>query len=874
LRTSVAIYGLSLIAIAAALIVRILLNPLLGDRFPLITLVLALAYATWYGGRGPAVVAMVAGAAGAVFFLMPPIYSFAISSQDHRIALGFYAVIGFILISMIESLQKARRRAGEESELLRTTLSSIGDGVITTNVDGSVTSMNAVAESLTGWRREDAAGRLLDSVFRIVDERTGQPLPTATARILRQGIFDGQLNFAILVSKSGKERPIDGNIAPIRDDNSRVVGVVLIFRDISARRQSESRFQMAVQAAPNGMLMVRNDGVITFANINAEQMFGYDHDGLVGLPAKELIPDRLRHEVSPYTESFPGSWPSRAAGHAREFYGLRRDGSEFPVEIGLNPILTDDGDFILASVIDITERRQRFREFLLSVLANAVDAIITCDERGVILSFNQVAEKLFAYSSSEVVGHNVKLLIPEPYHSQLDRYLSNYRETGQARIVGAGREMVGRRKDGATFPIDLGVSEFLLDGRRHFNSVVRDITDRKKLEEQLQQSQKIEAVGQLAGGIAHDFNNLLTVICGYGELLLMKLKPPDPNRELVSFIMEAGARATTLTNQLLAFSRKQVLELKVLDLNDLVRNVETIIQRLIGEDVQLSVILNPTIGCVRADPGQVEQVLINFAVNARDAMPQGGNLEIETGTAEFDEHYAQKHAGCKPGQYVRLSVTDTGCGMDPGIQSRIFEPFFTTKEVGKGTGLGLAMVYGIVKQSDGFIVVESEPGKGSSFNVYLPQVGLTAPEKVPSPSPVLPPAGAEKILLVEDAQAVRQLAERILISCGYSVLSASDGFEALDILSRDQGIPIDLLFCDVVMPLMSGRELAEQVVALKPGIKVLFTSGYTDDVVLRHGIIQSETAFLQKPYSTIQLTQKIREVLARDTQTLGAAPTA
>lgn len=862
MRKQIIAYGVSMIAVAVAVVIRMLLDPVLGDRFPLITLVLALAYATWYGGRGPAFTSLFVGGLAAAFFIMSPTYSFAIEKGEHRIGLAFYAVIGFILISMIETLQKGRRKAAEESELLRTTLASMRDGVITTNVERRITSMNLVAQTLTGWQMEEAVGRPLEAVFRTVDEETGGPLENASVQILQQRAADGQLNLSILVAKDGTERPIDGSVAPIRDGNSQVVGIVLIFRDVTALRQSESRFRTAVRAAPSGMLMIGNDGVIALANIAAERMFGYARDGLVGLSVKELIPVRLRKLPSPYSQSFIEEAENDSGTQGKEFYGLRKDGSEFPIELGLNPIATEGGHFVLASVIDITERRQRSREFLLSVLSNAVDAIITCDERGVMLSFNRVAERMFGYAASEVVGHNVRLLMPEPYHSQFGEYLANYLRTGQAKVIGLGKEALGRRKDGSTFPVELGVSEFFLDGRRHFNGVVRDITDRKKLEDQLRQSQKMEAVGRLAGGIAHDFNNLLTVICGYGELLLEKIQPPNPNRELLEYIMEAGGRATRLTSQLLAFGRKQVLELKVLDLNDLVKNVEKMIQRLLGEDVRLHAELDATIGVVRADPGQIEQVLMNLAVNARDAMPQGGDLTIETQTVELDERDCRERPDARPGEYVRLTVTDTGCGMSPEVQARIFEPFFTTKPVGKGTGLGLPTVYGIVRQSEGFIVVNSKLNEGTTFQIYLPQLGLRRAESQSKPSASLPEPGAETILLVEDAEAVRHLAERILSSCGYSVLTARDGMEALRIAESYQAGPIHLLFCDVVMPQMSGRELAEQIVAMKPGIKVLYSSGYTDDVILRHGIIQSEAAFLQKPYSTVQLTQKVREVLA------------
>ena len=394
-----------------------------------------------------------------------------------------------------------------------------------------------------------------------------------------------------------------------------------------------------------------------------------------------------------------------------------------------------------------------------------------------------------------------------------------------------------------------------------------DITERKraeaekeKLQAQLNQAQKMEILGQLSGGIAHDFNNLLTVICGYSDMLMPMLPANDPKRKMIDAIQEAGYQAAALTRQLLAFSRKQVLEPKVLDLKAVVSNVEKILRRLIGEDIRLTFVLDPTISPVKIDPGQLEQVIINLALNARDAMPRGGQLAIETVNAKLTVENCPPD--CKPGSYVLLSVTDTGSGMTPEVKARIFEPFFTTKEPDKGTGLGLATVYGIIKQSEGHITVCSEPGQGTTFTIYLPQVRESLPSGKSLQGVHLMPHGNETALLVEDEDAVRTLAEHVLRRCGYTVLAAADGREAVRLAQSHQG-PIHLLISDVVMPHIDGRVVAEQVAALIPGIKVLFVSGYMDDVVIRHGIVQAETPFLQKPYSPSQLAQKVREVLNR-----------
>ena len=423
-------------------------------------------------------------------------------------------------------------------------------------------------------------------------------------------------------------------------------------------------------------------------------------------------------------------------------------------------------------------------------------------------------------------------------------------------------ESLWRRKDAKTITVR-HTARVVRDaaGRvDYFNVLVEDITERKLLEAQLRQAQKMEAVGRLAGGIAHDFNNLLTAILGSADLLLDTLSPDAPEREDLDEIRKAANRAADLTRQLLAFSRQQVLAPQVLDMNALVANLEKLLRRLIGEDVELRTVLAPDLGAVRADPGQLEQVIVNLAVNSRDAMPQGGQLTIETANVEFDEAYAAEHFPAEPGSYVLLAVTDTGTGMDAQTKSHIFEPFFTTKEKGKGTGLGLATVYGIVKQSDGYIWVYSEPGHGTSFMIYLPRVPDAPGPVRPAFEPSASARGSETVLAVEDDEMVRALIRRMLETRGYTVLLASHGDEALRLLERHPGC-IDLLMTDVVMPGMSGRDLADRVAELRPSIKVLYLSGYTDDAIVRHGVLEPGIAFLQKPFTADRLARRVREVL-------------
>ncbi|MDE3117486.1 MAG: response regulator [Nitrospirota bacterium] len=496
---------------------------------------------------------------------------------------------------------------------------------------------------------------------------------------------------------------------------------------------------------------------------------------------------------------------------------------------------------------------------LRSILESANDAIVTSDSRGVILLWNRAAERIFGYTQEEVFGKPLTILMPQRYRPAHQAGLERANRTGTGELIGKTIELHGVRKDGTEFPLELSLSRWQTGTDLFYSGLLRDITERKRMEEQLRQAQKMDALGRLAGGVAHDFNNLLTVITGSSHLVLRRLGDDHSLRQKLQRIQDAGERGAFLTRQLLAFSRQQVREPKVLDLNAMIAGMEELLRRLVGEDVSLITVLTPTPACVKADPGQIEQILMNLITNAKDALAGGGRITIETKVIERERLARVGETMGAEGPYVALDVSDTGCGMDAATKARIFEPFFTTKERGKGTGLGLAMVYGIVQQSGGSIAVSSEPGRGSTCTIYLPQAD-GQPVAPPMPLPAAPIKGSETILLVEDEPAVRLLARETLEEAGFHVLEARQGEEALALAKRHRG-RIHLLLTDVVMPELSGRELADQLMGLDPEMRVLFMSGYAASRVGREGVLQVGTAFLAKPFTPDALLRKVREAL-------------
>jgi len=513
---------------------------------------------------------------------------------------------------------------------------------------------------------------------------------------------------------------------------------------------------------------------------------------------------------------------------------------------------------------DITDRKRAEEEVrqsqqkLRTHLEHTPLAVVEWDLEFRVAAWNPSAERIFGYSREEAIGRHGGFLVPQRFREHVDEV---WRQLLEQR-GGTRSTNDNLTKDGRTISCEWYNTPLIDDSGRVLGvaSLVQDVTERVALEDRLRQSQKMEAIGRLAGGVAHDFNNLLTVILGYTQILAEGVSAGSRLAESTAQIKSAADRAAGITRQLLAFSRKQVLSPRIIDLNDIVLNLDSLLRRLIGEDIEVLTLPASDLGSVKADPGQIEQVIMNLALNARDAMPNGGKLRLETSNMELDGTFAQEHQPIGPGSYVMLAVSDTGLGMTPEVQARIFEPFFTTKEVGKGTGLGLSTVYGIIKQSGGYIWVYSEPGLGTSFKIYFPRVGQTAQLLNTDKHTSNTQRGTETILLVEDDPQLRQLSSSVLAHCGYKMLIATSPEEGLAI-SKENHAEIRLVITDVVMPTMNGRQLAEQILKISPSIKILYISGYTNNAIAHYGVLEEGIWFLPKPFSLSALVSKVREVL-------------
>jgi len=709
---------------------------------------------------------------------------------------------------------------------------------------------------LTGYSAEEVMGKTPAELDLWVEQR---PHQTTLQMVETEGQVQGE-EFRFR-TKTGEIRY--GRLSAVRVVINGKPCMLSVTHDITDRKRAEaeaSQLALIVESSEDAIVGKSLDGKIRSWNAGAERIYGYSASEVLGQPVRILIPPEQHDELPEILEKLKRD--ERIQHY--ETIRVRKDGRRINVSTSISPVKDSEGKIIGASAIarDVTQRKsveaqlQKSEAQFRSLVHDAPYGIYRVTMDGRLLHVNPALTAMLGYDSQEeLMRLNMEKDVYRDPQSRR-RFLKEYGHEQDFR----GVEAEWRRKDGKFITVRVTGHPVVEKDNSvaYFEIFAEDITERRSLERQLLQAQKMEAIGRLAGGIAHDFNNLLSVILGHSDILEQQVATNGAMRKSVEATRNAAERAAALTLQLLAFSRKQLIEPTVVDLNTSVTEIQKMLHRVIGEDVELAIRLQPDLGYIKADPGQLGQVLMNLAVNSRDAMPSGGTLAIETANVELDETYVRQHLGARPGPFVMLAVSDTGIGMGSETLSHIFEPFFTTKDPGKGTGLGLSMVYGIIKQNNGYIMAYSEPGRGTTFKIYFPRSEETLPASLTVRKAIQ--GGTETILLVEDEVALRELTRLLLEDAGYTVLE-SPGVEDAIAIAKDLHVKIDLLLTDVVMPRIDGRELASQLVTLRPNLKILYMSGYTDDVLVNRGSLTQAAILVQKPFTKNTLLQKIRETL-------------
>ncbi|HEV2195678.1 MAG TPA: PAS domain S-box protein [Candidatus Acidoferrum sp.] len=743
------------------------------------------------------------------------------------------------------------------------------DAIVIANQEGNIVLVNAQAEKLFAYKRAELLDQSIEILIpeRMRGKHRFHRADYMSCPVSRPMETDLQLYG---LRKDGTEFPAEISLSPIQTPSGLLIASAI--RDVTERNRAKQRILTLLDSAPDAMVVVGEDGRVVLVNTQTEKLFGYERTELLGQPVEVLLPERFWAGHRDHRVKYKANPQVRPMGAGFELFATKKDGSEFPVEISLSPQHTENGVLVSATIRDVTQRKRvenalRQSEATFRGMVEGAYGVYRAKPDGTILMANAALAHMLGYNSEkEIIPLNLvsDIFLSGDYSSSLFEQLGTRKQFSR-------HEAHWRRKDGKVVTVELGGRTVSDDAGvlLYFEVIVEDVSHQRGVEHRLRHVQKMEAIGRLAGGIAHDFNNVLGVITGYSEMLVDRLGSDPALLALVKHVLDAAERGASLTRQLLAFSRQQVLEPRVIDIQEHMKGIEDLLRRVLGEDIRLMVDTGDRPVHLRADPTQLEQVIMNLVVNARDAMPKGGNLNIEISRAHFDAEYCKHAPDTHPGRYACIAVTDTGSGMGADVLTRIFEPFFTTKENGKGTGLGLATVYGIVKQSGGNVTVYSEVGHGTTFKVYLP-LSEEAPSKKETAVPEgIVPNGTETILLVEDEDSLREVTREYLTNKGYTVLVAPDPDSAVGAAAHSAK-PVDLLLTDVILPGSSGVQLAQHLAVTQPRMRVLYVSGYTADAIVHHGGHASNFAFLSKPFSLPVLARKVRSLLDADQRNLGA----